>query len=191
VKDIFRYIHYFVRCPHEFLASSWYSGNNAGVDANALLMDVLRTIDSSYEFKNYVQREEVLKQLKPDHLVSIQLGAWFFAMNDFQNNAIKVNDVLTFLFEDLKEVSQFVKPEEWISDEDRSEEFVRMALMACNLIPGGETFEEAFDRFSALSTLKRNNVLSQSADAFNRIIEIRRKMAEEKAREAANVYGRE
>lgn len=189
--NIYTYLYHFTDCPHHFMKDSKFSNEKNGIDTNALLMDVVRQIDSTQSNTSEFVDIKTWKSLSADHLKAIQLGAWFFSLYGFDTSGISIASIQSFLIDDLKELSRFVTPKEWLSDEDRSEEFVRMALSACQIYPDGESTEDAMDRLEALSTLKRNNVLNESSEAYNRIIAIRRQMAEQKAREAANVYGRE
>lgn len=173
------------------MRESKYADRKEGIDTNALILDVLRKVNGELNSTSSFAEEKIWRTFSSNHLKAIQLAAWLFSMSKFQQSPILLQNIKSFLFEELMQLSEFVTAEEWLSDEDRSEEFVRVALNACELFPEGETMEDALDRLDALSTLKRNNVLSKSAQAYDRIIAIRKKMAEKKAREAANVYGRE
>jgi hypothetical protein len=178
-------------CPGDFLKTS--SINKGGiVNTNALLQDVYRKI-----FGDVTVEDKFLPYMKPDdrldtnHIMAIQIGCWLFSHSSFLRDNSKLLGIQRFLFGELSEVAPYVKYTEWVSDEDRTEEFIRLALKSCELLLKGETVEEAADRLDALSTLKRRNVLQESNAAMQRIKELRQKMADAKAREAANVYGRE
>ncbi len=188
--DIYTFIYHIQKCPFEFKSTSKIHRDD-GLDTNALLMDVLRKINPSLEKSLWATNHEKLKKCEENHLISVHIACWFLNMEFFQNRSKIVEPVKEFLFEHLKLLNDFVKPDEWIEDIDRAEEMARGVLHICNITPAGETEFEAKDQWEAISTLKRNNVLVESKASFDRVAEIRRKMAQEKAREAANVYGRE
>lgn len=191
MHDIYKYIHHLKNCSHDFFSLSIYIDKHKGIDTNALLLDVFRGIDPSMKNTSTLKEDDEYRNYTKDHLASLHIAAWFFGMEIFQKKPDLIPLIKLFLFKHLKDLSRFVKYSEWTTDEDRMEEFVRTALFACEIIPDGESMEDAIDRLDALNTLKRNNVLSASTEAFERIIEIRKQMAEKKAREAASVYGRE
>jgi hypothetical protein len=178
-------------CPEDFLRPSSYM-NGGVVHTNALLSDTYRII-----LGNLLVPDDDLPQMAADptmsgdHLVSIHIACWLFNHPVFRDISEVPVGMERFLFFELPALSQHVSCFDWLRDEDRSEEFIRLALKTCGLLLSGENPEDANDRLEALSTLKRISVLKQSQEAVDRITEIRRKMAEQKAREAANVYGRE
>lgn len=177
-------------CPDDFLKPSVFSGGR--VHTNALLMDVYRRV-----YGDKTVTDANLPGLRADssfddnHLLSVHIGCWVFSHPSFANGRSTLRGVENFLFEELAKLSPYVNAAGWIQDEDRAEEFLRLALQTCRLLPEDESEAEAADRLDALSTTKRRSVLQESNAALQRIKEIRQKMAEAKAREAANVYGRE
>lgn len=179
------------KCPADFLQPA--IGFPSGViHTTALIADVYRNVWGNVAIDDAaLPAVEVSRKLTGNEVVSIHIGAWFFFHPFFLNQPRILPGVQEFLFTHLPEVSRYVNAAEWIEEEDRAEEFVRLALRCCGLLPAGETAEEAADRLEALNTLKRREVLHQTAESLQRIKEIRQKMAEAKAREAANVYGRE
>lgn len=188
--DIPALLFYLKNCPDDFLRSSVIHGG--AINTHALLKDTYRKI-----FGDVAVSDDNIPFMQPDdrlnnnHLLSIHIGCWFFSQSSFVNDKSILWGIEAFLFGDLSEVERYVDYLDWIRDEDRAEEFIRLALKSCSLLPKGETEEEAADRLDALSTLKRRVVLQESNAAMQRIKELRQKMAEAKAREAANVYGRE
>jgi hypothetical protein len=190
LADIPTLLFHLKSCPDDFLKSSVIHGGI--INTHALLKDTYRKI-----FGDITVGDENIPFLKLDdritsnHLLSIHIGCWLFSHSSFLNDKTILRGVEVFLFADLFKVEPYVNSLDWIRDEDRAEEFIRLALKSCSLLPKGEKEEEASDRFDALSTLKRRVVLQESNAAMQRIKELRQKMAEAKAREAANVYGRE
>ena len=190
MNDIYKYIHHLTKCPFEFRRPSLYT-EVGGINTDALMLDVLRDINPELHHTNFLKTNEEYMTYSRNHIISLHIASWFFSLDVFKMKTELSELILDFSFNQLSVLSDFVEGDLWLEDEDRSEEFVRLALFSCGIVPDGETEIQAKDRMDALSTLKRNNVLSESKAAFDRIMDIRRKMAEKKAKEAANVYGRE
>lgn len=188
--DIAALLFHLKNCPDDFLKPSVFSGGR--IHTNALLMDVYRWV-----YGDKTVMDAGLPGLRADsafdgnHLLSVHIGCWVFSHPSFANGRSTLPGMERFLFEELARLSPYVDAAGWIKDEDRAEEFLRLALKTCGLLPRDESEAEATDRLDSLSTLKRRSVLQESNAALQRIKEIRQKMAEAKAREAANVYGRE
>jgi hypothetical protein len=184
MTDIYSLLYHLKKCPEMFL--------NEHSQAKILIKDIYRKIYGNFNISdNEIPTVTDIDNLSENHILSVQIGCWFFSFQAFKGNKSYLAGIHNFFFEELHELSTVVNHRSWIEDDDRAEEFIRLALRSCDIIPNGETSLQAADRLDALDTLKRMEVLRQSNDAYERIREIRRKMAEEKAREAANVYGRE
>ncbi|MFZ6008784.1 MAG: hypothetical protein ACOYXT_00435, partial [Bacteroidota bacterium] len=132
-----------------------------------------------------------VRYYKENESLSIQIGIWFFHHPLFVNNRKLPDPIKEFLLIRLPVLSKYVDHKQWLDDEDRTEEFIREALQSCKILIDDETPAEAHDRLEALSTLKRQKVITETNESLERMKKIRQKMAEQKAREAANVYGRE
>lgn len=191
MNNLYTLIEHLKECPPAFLQESNLLDSQNGLDTNALLLDLFRECSSDYNSVCEVVPEEGKIDYTTDHLRAMHIAVWFFSIPEITLAQIPLHCIQSFLFEQLFDLSAYVKYKTWLEDEDRTEEFVRTALMICEILPEGETLEEAMDRLESISILKRNKVLSRSKEAFERVMEIRKKMAEKKAREAANVYGRE
>jgi hypothetical protein len=191
VADIYDLVDHLKRCPDDFLKTEVNTPADKPQTA-ILLQDLYRKIHGNFNVADsQLPVSGTLRQLEAEKLVLLQMACWFFSYPYFTNKPQLLQPIHQFLFKDLLPVAQFVKSEEWIEDEDRAEEFIRLALKRCAILPAGETLAQAADRLDALDTIKRQQVLRESSESIERVKEIRRKMAEEKAREAANVYGRE
>lgn len=185
--DLYTLIYHLKRCPEDFLRH----GDDEKLPAFVLLKDIYRRIYGNFNVSDNALPVVTLENLNENHLFSIQIGCWFFSHPFFLGKATIIPSIHSFLVTDLATICPFVKYREWVEDDDRVEEFVRRALKICGIVPDGETSEVAAQRLDSLDTVKRQEVLKASNESFERIMEIRRQMAEKKAREAANVYGRE
>lgn len=191
MNDVYMLIEHLRDCPTDFLKESIFTDPEKGLDTNALVLDLYRGYSSTFWPVIDLIPGKEKKVYSKDHLIAIHMAVWFFSSELFLHDKKLLTGIQIFMFEQLRDLSEYVKYDRWLEDEDRSEEFVRTALMACEIWPHNESQTEAMDRLESISILKRNKVLSRSKEAFERIMEIRKKMAEQKAREAANVYGRE
>ncbi len=189
--DLFTLMNHLKNCPFAFLKMPYFVNYKEGIDTNALVLDCLRGIDDSYESKYQIAGREELKSLNENYIIAVHIACWFFSHSDFVGKKAFGSNILDFMLNQLEVLSQYVPYRQWVDDDDRTEEFVRSALLHCDIFPNGETMEMAYDSLDSVSILKRNNVLNKSKAAYDRVIEIRKQMAEKKAREAANVYGRE
>lgn len=179
-------IHHIKRCPQEFLSPP-VKDDKGEVHTEALVNDIFRMLSGELTAPKHVGVNARACSLAELRLINI--SCWvlthpFFKTIDHQ----WINDAF---YAKLRPVASLVKSELWVNDEERAEELARMILQCCGYIPGGETREEALDRFESVNTVNRLKVIEESNAANERAKEIRKKMAEKKAREAANVYGRE
>lgn len=191
MPSIYELISHLKSCPADFLHASCEETDSKGIETNALILDSLRKTNTQYQTTSALKDPIYYKAITENHRRSIHIVAWLLSHPAFQQSAAGPQAIEELLFEQLKEMSRLVKYKDWVFNEDRTEELARTALFTCNILPGSETEEEAIDRLESLSSLKRNKILAKTKAAYDRAIEIRRKMAEKKAREAANVYGRE
>jgi hypothetical protein len=179
-------IHHIKLCPLEFLNTPQKNGKN-GVNTEALVNDIIRLI--AHEPTAARQIEIQSQKLSREELSLLQICCWtlthpFFAEIDHRW-------VFDFFKEKLTDIASIVKTADWVADEERAEELARLIMQCCRYVPDGETREQALDRFDSVNTIKRLKVLEESKAAIERAREIRRQMEEKRAREAANVYGRE
>lgn len=189
--DVFELFTYLKKCPDTYLQPSDFFLEN-GVNSIALICDTCRMVSNDflkYEFN--LPTASGLKSVDDNHWRAIHISAWLLSHPDFVNSPSIEDKLYHFWFEELVQASRYVKYNEWIADDERAEEMVRLLLHCCEIIPNGENNEEAADKLSSLSSVDRHKVLKESYEAHERIMNIKREMAEKKAREAANTYGRE
>lgn len=189
--DVFELVTYLRKCPDSFLLSSDFFLED-GVNSVALVCDTCKVVSNDFlrnDFK--IPSEFNLKFINDNHWRAIHISTWLLSNKDFVNNPAIEAQLYSFWFVELQLASAYVKFNEWINDDERAEEMVRLLLNCCEITPHGENEEEAADKLSSLSSVDRHKVLKQSYEAHERIMNIKREMAEKKAREAANTYGRE
>lgn len=181
---IYDLIDHFKKCPVEFQRKE--------VSTRALVADTYRKVIRDYTYDNFsLPDNKTFEAFSIDYKISIQLCCWLLSYKKIKSDQNILRKLNTFLFTELANICKYVKHQKWLEDDDRSEELIRLLLKSLEIIPEGENAAEAADRFESLSTIKRLGVLEKSNNAYERMLEIRRKLAEQKAREAANPYGRE
>ena len=99
---------------------------------------------------------------------------------------------LTLLSKEVEKLSKLVPAEQFVTDAERREELARFLLRGYGVLPSGESLEEAENRFAALSSVKRDEVVRAAKAAEKRARKIREEMAaRERAQRAASVYSYE
>ncbi|MBS7256316.1 hypothetical protein [Flavobacterium branchiicola] len=189
--DVFELVTHLRKCPDVYLQPSDFSLER-GINSIALLYDTYKVVTNDFlrnDFKVYSDFN--LKYVDDNHWRTIHISAWLLSHQDFINVPAIEDKLYDFWFVELQPASKYVKFKEWISDDERAEEMVRLLLYCCEILPYGESADEAADKLSSLSSAERHKVLKQSYAAHERIMNIKKEMAEKAAREAANVYGRE
>jgi hypothetical protein len=190
-QDLYALIHHLKEFPLEFQQLT--DAGNITI-TRALVTDLLRVIGGDFaapDSKLPSLKDFEVRFFNENTTRSIHLGVWFFHHPFFLRQPALMDSISKFLLQRVPALCAHVKHQQWVEDEDRSEEFIREALQSCNILIDGETLEEAADRLDAISTLKRNRVLKETNESIERMKAIRQKMAEQKARESANVYGRD
>ena len=179
-------IHYIKQCPPDFLKAPVLKGQGE-VYTEALVNDIWRFLRKQTVAPAKIDLKA--DQRSSEELLLIQICCWLATHPFFAGVSPEWFESL--VHKGFKDVAGLVKPELWLSDEERAEELSRIVLREARVVPEGESKEEAEDRLDSVDTVKRRKVLEESKAAIERAREIRRRMAEAKAREAANVYGRE
>lgn len=179
-------IHHLKQCPPEFLAPPLQHGKGE-VHSEALLNDIMRQL--SHDLTAPQLSKIAAEKRSIAELLMIQICCWLLTHPFFKN--IDNRWIHEFINNQLSSIAPLVRPELWVTDEERAEELGRMVLHCSGYLPAGESREEALDRYDSVNTIKRLKVIEESNAANARAQEIRRQMAEKRAREAANVYARE
>jgi hypothetical protein len=94
-----------------------------------------------------------------------------------------------FLVDDLTALAGVESVEALLTEEERREELVRLALRALGLRLPGESAGEAEDRLTQVDAVERRRVLREAAERERRSREVREALARKAAEEAASRYG--
>lgn len=187
--DVFELVTYLRKCPDTFLKPSDFFSTE-GVNSLALVQDTYRLVSNDF-LRNDFKISTNLAIIHDNHWRAIHISTWLLSNPDFTNNPGIEDKLYSFWFVELQLAAVYVKFNDWINDDERAEEMVRLLLKCCEIMPYGESPEEAADKLASFSSVDRHKVLKHSYEAQERIMSIKREMEEKKAREAANTYGRE
>lgn len=86
------------------------------------------------------------------------------------------------------ELAEVVDAEKLVTDPDRREELVRLAIHRLGLIPAGESPSHAADRLQSISSVERARLLRETRAQAEHARNLREAMATQRAREAASRY---
>jgi hypothetical protein len=95
------------------------------------------------------------------------------------------------LLDGLADHAVVVRADTVVTEPDRREELVRRVLAALDLVPGGESADQAADRLRALDSAERARILRDTRAAEVRAQRVREELARQAAAEAAARYDRE
>jgi hypothetical protein len=118
------------------------------------------------------------------------IGCWLLHEPGLQPHLSKTA-VLAWLDPTLRALASEYPAERYLLDDERREEFARLALRELALRPAGETEAQAQDRLQALSSTERRRILAATRAAEQRAREIREALIRQAAAEAADKYTRE
>ncbi len=182
-------------CPPEFLGEPRIGKEGTGVYTPALVYDVLEhlgnepTLDDLDGLRGRKQQHRT-----PEHrnfLKLVQVTSWLLYHPEFGEQEVTTKQVLGFLHGQIKRRAELVNAELFVSDPDRREELVRLCLFELQLLPEGESKNFFRDRLNALDSVERQRVLEATREKLRRAEELKKKLAEQQAREAASRYTRE
>lgn len=99
---------------------------------------------------------------------------------------------LRLLSKEVKPLAALVPADHFVTEPERREELARFLLRGYGVLPACESAEEAENKFEALSSVKRDEVVRAARAAEKRAQKLREEMAaKERARRAANSYSYE
>jgi hypothetical protein len=116
---------------------------------------------------------------------------WLLSDDWFRQLKPKTVDVLQLLDSEAAQLAAQVAPRKFVSDPDRREELVRVALARLGFRPAGETLAQAQDRLTTLNSTERARVLQAARAAEQRARQIREALARKAAEESADKWTRE
>ncbi|MCP4041786.1 MAG: hypothetical protein GY731_07485 [Gammaproteobacteria bacterium] len=190
VPTVDKLIHRLAETPQEFLAPPMIRGRGVIVVeavVNDLVMDLGGKPLLPSELKSY--RGTSVKAR--NRLRLILAATWLLHDRWFRQQQRFAEPAKAWLRSGLDQLAGLVAADLFVTDADRREELARLCLAALALVPQGETGAQAEDRLHALGSVARNHVIQEMKEKERRAREVRKKMREKRAREAAAKANRE
>ena len=179
-------------CPPDFLGAPVQNGQGE-IHVAAIAHDVLRDLGGA-PAPNELGAWNGEGESSEEQLRLVCVACWllhddWFQAHSDENMARAAQD---WLASDLGDLSLLVETRQWLNDADRREELARRALDALQILPQGETPNQAADRLKTLDSIERQRMILETRRAQERARHIRQEMARKKAEaDAAARYGRE
>ena len=171
-------------CPADFLAEPRI-GTAGTVQVAAVVSDLLRDLGGAPLTPSQAAFFQSTNARRDRNRLRLTLVAgWLLHEPWFRPHKKFAQPAFEFLSAGLAELAEMVPAPQCVSDPDGREELARLCLKSLSLRPAGETVAQAQDRLTTLSTAERQRVVKAARAAEERAREIRRKMAEEAARDA-------
>jgi len=185
-------LHHLVECPEIFLERPLIvpSPSQKKIHSLAVVQDLFLLQDVTLPVEVKDKLPHIWRYREISHWLGLQLLAYLYSHPWFYGRPELARGFSRGM-EHMRELAKVVSPSDFISNPVRREELCRLALSWCGFDPSGESPEQAEDRLKALDSLYRLKLEEKSREARDRSSEIRRKILEARAREAANPYGRE
>ncbi len=163
-----------------------------GADLLALLHDMAYRLDPHLTANDLApladlpqcQADPTPRQ-QPDLIMAM---LWLLADDAFNEPVLNATDLVQLC---QSSDTLMAKPYLDLQDEDQREELIRLTLNGLRLKPQDETDDQARDRLLMVSSSERARVVAASRAAEERAEAIRKALAEQRAREAADKYTRE
>jgi hypothetical protein len=165
-------------CPADFLAEP------GTVRVAAVVSDVLRALGGAPLTPEQASAfQPVNPKAARNRLRLTLIACWLLRADWFCEQHQFAEAAHHFLRDELADAAVTPAPN-FITDPDRREELARLCLKGLGLRPAGESLAQAQDRLTTLNSAERRRVMEATRAAEERAREIRRRMAEDAAREA-------
>jgi hypothetical protein len=182
--------HRLAECPLEMLAEHRIgSRGEVYVDAvvNDLILDLGGTRPNANELITFAGNKKEERAL----LRLVLVSAWLLHDEWFQKAGGLAKPTLKWLRYGLQELATCVAADLFVTDPDRREELVRLALAALGLRSAGETSAQAEDRLKTLNSVERARLIKATQAQQERARRLREELQRKKAAEAAAKVTRE
>ena len=179
-------------CPSDFLSVPVQNGSGE-IHVAAIAGDVLRDLGGA-PAPDELGAWSAEGETSPEQLRLVCVACWLLHDDWFQAHRDEnlARAAQSWLASDLGDLSLLVETRQWLNDADRREELARRALTALQILPHGETHNQAADRLKTLDSVERQRMILETRRAQERARHIRQEMARKKAEaDAAARYGRE
>jgi len=182
-------MHRLAEAPADFLAEPKVGGVGEVV-VDAVINDLIGLLGGELptsELARIVKEPEGLR----NRLAVMLLLCWLYADDWFVRAKPDASTVLRAITEAASDLAQHTQARTFVSDTERREEFVRVALARLDYRPLGESIALAQDRLTSLSATERARVVKASREAEQRARAIREALRRKAAEESADKWTRE
>jgi hypothetical protein len=176
--------------PEDFLAEPRIAGAGQ-VHVAAVVADLFQLLGGAVapeEVRSFVSD---LAQRGRNRLAVTLLLCWLLSDEWFRQLRPAAPQVVNLLREGAAALSGQQASRKYVSDPDRREEMVRLALARLGCRPEGETVAQAQDRLTSLSSAERARVMRATREAEARARAIREALTRKAAEESADKWTRE
>ncbi len=154
----------------------------------ALLHDTLRLLGAS---PTATQLAAWRAHAATDNQAVLPLLCWLLSGPEFQHHRLAPTRLWALFTQTAPQLARQARVRHFLTDPDRREELIRLALTDLDLRPAGETVAQAQDRLTSISSLERERVLEAARAAEARTREIREALQRKAAQEGADKWARE
>ncbi len=185
-----------VDCPSEYLEEPVLKESDRGVRVDAVVADLMLELGGELLTAREVARFGPESKYSKNQLRLVLVACWLLQDHKLRScwtyrRAELAKRAKNWLGGDLLKLGALINVDEFIVDSERREELSRLALRALGFRPEGETEAVAQDRLTMVDSVERRRVLKETRERVERAEKLRKKMAEQRAREAASRYTRE
>jgi hypothetical protein len=177
-------------CPDDFLAPPLV-GDQGVVTVGAVVGDTLASLGAPLSDEWLARLTPAQADAGTQNWLRVCLVACWLANDEATRSLLSPNAFLQFLADDLWQVAGLVRADLFVRDADRREELARLLFRRADVVPAGETAEQAADRLSTLDSQTRSRVEAEARAAELRASEVREALRRKRAEEAAARASRE
>ena len=158
-------------------------GNTAGVEAGAVVGDVLRTLGLLNPQISWLEKLHTAKADKKElnALRLMLIASWLLADAWFRGKANPAAAQNWLYGNSIGEMAALAQAEAFVKDDERREELARLCLKALDFIPQGESEVQAQDRLESISSVERKRLI-EASHHVQEAARKRRALEEERAR---------
>jgi hypothetical protein len=182
--------HRLSQCPAAFLAEPLLAGRGV-VHVDAVVADLLVDLGGELAAPASLGRFKTDNPARRNELRIVLIAAWLLHDPWFRAQRAFADAALSWLLGGLAELAEITIADAFIHDDERREELARRCFKALNLLPKDESAEQAHDRLATLDSVEQNRVITEMRRRESRAEELRQKMKEERAYQAAARWNRE
>jgi hypothetical protein len=183
-------IRHLAECPADFLEEPVRGGRGL-VRVDAVISDLLVALGGQKLPAEAATGFRDADGKQRNYLRLVLVCAWLLYHDWFRAEARFAPAARRWLAGEVVDLARLVAAETFVTDADRREELVRLCLRALEVIPAGETADQATDRLQSISSVERERVIRETRASEEAARKLRAAMERKRAKEAAAKPSRE